>query len=130
VRSPAYTTRGAVYAQIGLAPSLADIRALLCWVWATLVCPVWLGGTPRPFRVVMLAHRPRDLKELAQMAAEGKCFAFAWACAWGMLNTSWTGALKPVVDSVFSFEDALSAYERIRTNRARGKVVIEIDADA
>jgi hypothetical protein len=129
VRSPAYTTRGAVYAQIGLAPSLADIWALLCWLWATLICPVWLGGTPRPFRVVMLAHRPRDLEELAQMAAEGECVAFGSACM-RTLSTACTGTLKPVVDSVFSFEDALNAYQRIRTNRARGKVVVEIDPDA
>ena len=40
------------------------------------------------------------------------------------------GKLKPVVDSVFEFEDALSAYERIMTSRAKGKVVVKVNVDA
>lgn len=41
-----------------------------------------------------------------------------------------TGKIKPVVDSVFSFEDTLKAYDRIMTKRARGKVVIRVDSSA
>jgi D-arabinose 1-dehydrogenase-like Zn-dependent alcohol dehydrogenase len=37
--------------------------------------------------------------------------------------------LKISVDSVFGMEDAISAYERIATMRARGKVVIKIERD-
>lgn len=40
------------------------------------------------------------------------------------------GKLKPVVDSVFSFEDTLQAYERIMSSRARGKVVVKVDPEA
>lgn len=32
-----------------------------------------------------------------------------------------------MVDSVYKFEDALSAYERIMTLRATGKVVVKVD---
>ena len=32
----------------------------------------------------------------------------------------------PVVDSVYEFKDALSAYERIMTSRAKGKVVVKV----
>jgi alcohol dehydrogenase len=39
------------------------------------------------------------------------------------------GELRPVVDSVFSLEDAEQAYARNRTGRCRGKVVIAIIAD-
>lgn len=40
------------------------------------------------------------------------------------------GDVKPVIDSVFSFEDTLSAFDRIMTHRARGKVVVRVDSDA
>jgi NADPH:quinone reductase-like Zn-dependent oxidoreductase len=40
------------------------------------------------------------------------------------------GKIKPVVDSVFSFEDALKAYDRIMSSRAKGKVVIKVDPAA
>lgn len=34
--------------------------------------------------------------------------------------------IKPRVDSVFEFDDALNAYERILSDRATGKVVVRI----
>ena len=37
------------------------------------------------------------------------------------------GTVKPLVDSVFEFEDVLKAYERIMTSRATGKVVVKVD---
>ena len=38
--------------------------------------------------------------------------------------------MKPLVDSVYSFEDTLKAYERLLTGRVTGKVVIKVDSDA
>ena len=38
-----------------------------------------------------------------------------------------SGKVKPVVDSVFAFEDALKAYERIMARGSTGKVVVKID---
>lgn len=37
------------------------------------------------------------------------------------------GKIRPLVDSVFAFEDALKAYERILTGRATGKVIVKVD---
>lgn len=37
--------------------------------------------------------------------------------------------MKPLVDSVYAFEDALQAYERLMTGRATGKVVIKVDPE-
>lgn len=37
------------------------------------------------------------------------------------------GEVKPPVDSVHNFEDALNAYDRIKSGRATGKVVVKID---
>jgi NADPH:quinone reductase-like Zn-dependent oxidoreductase len=59
------------------------------------------------FRAVRLKHNPSDLKALADLVTEGK--------------------LKPLVDSVYSFDDVHAAYERIMTSRARGKVVVKVD---
>ena len=39
------------------------------------------------------------------------------------------GKVKPIVDSVYPFEDALKAYERLMTGRATGKVVIKVDPE-
>lgn len=42
-------------------------------------------------------------------------------------SPKYLGKIKPTVDSVFAFEDTLKAYDRIMSERARGKVVIRID---
>jgi NADPH:quinone reductase-like Zn-dependent oxidoreductase len=34
---------------------------------------------------------------------------------------------RPLVDSVFAFSETLKAYERIRSERATGKVVIRVE---
>ena len=36
------------------------------------------------------------------------------------------GNVKPIIDSVYNFDDVLSAYDKILTGHARGKVVVEI----
>jgi len=46
------------------------------------------------------------LTEIAQMIVDGK--------------------VKPVIDSVYKFDDVYSAYDKLMTERARGKVVIEV----
>jgi hypothetical protein len=46
------------------------------------------------------------------------------------INSFTTGKLKPVVDSVFEFKDTLKAYDRLMTNRAKGKVVVRVDPNA
>lgn len=42
--------------------------------------------------------------------------------------TQWMeeGELKPVIDSEYSFEDALKASQRIRSHRAKGKVIVNV----
>jgi NADPH:quinone reductase-like Zn-dependent oxidoreductase len=42
---------------------------------------------------------------------------------------SYTGTVKPVVDSVFSFdpEGVMKAYERMMSGRAKGKVIVSVD---
>lgn len=67
--------------------------------------PSFLGGVDAKWTMVGVAHKPQDLAKLRDLVAEGK--------------------LKVMVDSVYGFEDALGAYERIMTSRATGKVVVK-----
>lgn len=38
-----------------------------------------------------------------------------------------SGKVKPVVDSVFAFEDVLKGYERVLSGRAVGKIIVKVD---
>ncbi|KAL1747403.1 hypothetical protein HDZ31DRAFT_80514 [Schizophyllum fasciatum] len=109
--SAAYLAPGGVYVSTGYHPrSLTTKEFSLALKHAvSTVWPRALGGTPRRHWLVMLHHKEEDLKDIAGLLAEG--------------------SVKPVVDSVFAFEDALKAYERILTNRAKGKVVVKVDPD-
>lgn len=40
------------------------------------------------------------------------------------------GNARPLVDSVYTMEDTLKAYDRLLTGRATGKVVVRVDPDA
>jgi NADPH:quinone reductase-like Zn-dependent oxidoreductase len=37
-----------------------------------------------------------------------------------------SGSVKPIVDSVFDFDDVPKAYERIMSKRATGKIVVKV----
>jgi NADPH:quinone reductase-like Zn-dependent oxidoreductase len=69
--------------------------------------PSWLGGAKNKWQLIFLSADERDLRDFSDFVRQGK--------------------IKPVVDSVFAFEDTMKAYERIMTNRAKGKVVIKVD---
>lgn len=71
--------------------------------------PTWLGGVPR--RYIMFSTPPAcdDAVYLAHLIEEGR--------------------LHIPVDSIFEMQDAIRAYERIATKRARGKVVVKVHDD-
>jgi NADPH:quinone reductase-like Zn-dependent oxidoreductase len=68
--------------------------------------PRWLGGGKHPWHLLMVKNSVEELAQIGQWVREGK--------------------LKVILDSVFEFEDAPKAFERLRTRRARGKVVINV----
>jgi NADPH:quinone reductase-like Zn-dependent oxidoreductase len=43
-----------------------------------------------------------------------------------VMNLVWQGKLKPVVDSIFSMDEAVAAYQRLEAGEQFGKIVIEI----
>ena len=106
INSPAYLKPDGIVINIGSMES--TVATLKNWIFNTW-WPTWLGGVPR--RYVMFSTPPSkdDAVVLLKLVEEGK--------------------LKISVDSVFSMEDAIKAYERVATKRARGRVVIKVERD-
>ncbi|KAH9919581.1 hypothetical protein B0H21DRAFT_702118 [Amylocystis lapponica] len=103
--SEAYLAPNGKFISVGPMPT--GVGSFARFVWSVIVRPAWLGGTRRTWKLVTLDPTKEDLQQFARYIAEGK--------------------VKPLVDSVFAFEDTLKAYERIMTGRATGKVVVKVD---
>lgn len=103
--------------------------------------PTWLGGVPRKFGSV---HRfisaavakvstssvsvtlgKKDMEAVRDLKTKGE---FAISSFTPVPMSLCTGAFKPIVDSVHSFDrdGVLSAFEKIMSKHARGKVVVKI----
>jgi len=63
------------------------------------------------------------LNKIAKMIVEGNVFGFV---SRSFVVHTRVGKVKPVIDSVYKFDDVYSAYDKIMTGHARGKVVIEV----
>lgn len=74
-----------------------------------------------------MAHKKEDLEAIRDLLAEGTYFDSEVSTPFSANNSS-IGKIKPLVDSVFEFGDALKAYDRLLTSRAKGKVVVKVDA--
>jgi NADPH:quinone reductase-like Zn-dependent oxidoreductase len=106
VNSPAYLKAEGAVVNVGA------LEGIGVTAWNMLFnnwLPTWLGGVPR--RYIMFSALPArdDAIYLARLIEEGR--------------------LRVPVDSVFAMEDAVLAYERIATKRARGKVVVKVRSD-
>jgi NADPH:quinone reductase-like Zn-dependent oxidoreductase len=101
-KSPSFTKTGAKYVQIG---SEANMSAMFDLAYRFLV-PRSLGGGQRPFAFGMTSTNFDHFTTLAHMLADGK--------------------LKPVIDETFAFEDAPNAYKKLKTGRAKGKIVVRV----
>ncbi|KAI0375056.1 NAD-P-binding protein [Pilatotrama ljubarskyi] len=106
-KSPAYLAPNGVFVSVGPQGSVGKMAG---YVWNVFLRPSILGGTKRQWRLIMVKPIHRDLEEFATLVEEGK--------------------IRPLVDSMFAFEDALKAYERLMTKRATGKVVVKVDPSA
>jgi NADPH:quinone reductase-like Zn-dependent oxidoreductase len=71
------------------------------WLW-----PKFLGDGRHPWQLLMVKNSVDELVQIGQWVSEGK--------------------LKVSIDSVFEFEDAPKAFERLWTRMARGKVVVDV----
>ena len=103
--APSFLKPGAPYVQTG-APAIS-----LGFVWGNLcktLWPRWLGGGQRPWEFLQLASKVEDYAQIGRLMQEGK--------------------VRAVVDEVFDMENKgpVRAFEKLRTGRARGKIVVKI----
>lgn len=100
-----YTRPGAVYVNVAGQISVSHI-------WDTLLRKLWpsfLGGGKRESRGFFTQAKPDQLLRIAGWVKDG--------------------TVKPVVDETFPFEQAAQAFTRLKTHRARGKIVVEVSSD-
>lgn len=96
---------GAVYVVVGGEPSLESlVDNLRRKVW-----PGFLGGMKGKTEGFWPQQKSEDLQQIGE-----------W------MNT---GKVKPVIDQKFLFEQAPQAFEKLRTGRARGKIVIDVASE-
>ncbi|GAA5898782.1 hypothetical protein JCM8208_005394 [Rhodotorula glutinis] len=108
-KSPAYLKPSGIYVDVAgphIDGSVGSLLRASVDFANRLLRPKMLGGVPRKYTFGMMTTDKKELEEMAALIGEGK--------------------LRPIVDSVFSFEDALKAYERQMSNRAKGKVVVRV----
>ncbi|EIW58280.1 NAD-P-binding protein [Trametes versicolor FP-101664 SS1] len=105
IHSPAYLAPDGVFLSVG--PQGSGIGTIASFAWNVLLRPPFLGGVRRKWKLVTITPKPADLEGFAALVENGK--------------------IRPLVDSVYAFEDVLKAYERVMTKRATGKVVVKVD---
>lgn len=71
--------------------------------------PKFLGGGQRKYSGFFTKASTQDLEHIAQWLVEGK--------------------VRPIIDQEFPFEEAPAAFERLKTGRARGKIVVSVSSD-
>ena len=101
-KAPHFTKEGAKYVQIGSQVSLGFIYDLAF----RFIVPTWLGGGQRPFSFGLTSTNAEDYQGLADLVVKGK--------------------VKPVLDEVFELEQVQEAYKKLRTGRAKGKIVVRV----
>ncbi|CAE6410268.1 unnamed protein product [Rhizoctonia solani] len=109
LRSPAYLAPNGKFVSTG--PSMEKLSQFPSTIWSmiqTSLWPRWLGGVPRHHETIV------DLTPIDK-------------CLHEIIKLIDNGQLRPLVDSVHSFDEVPNAYDRILTRRAKGKVVVTIN---
>jgi len=104
-KSSAFIAPGGKFIQIGMSPNLSGMAQ----IGGNMLRPGFLGGGKAKYQMLMGQAAKSDLQLLAEWMKEGK--------------------VKGVLDSVFEWEDAPKAYEKLKTGRARGKIVVKVPQD-
>jgi NADPH:quinone reductase-like Zn-dependent oxidoreductase len=100
-----YMKPGAVYVMVGGTPSLAyafDTFKMMLW-------PGSLGGGKRKFVGFFPKPKHEDLEQIGTWMKEGQ--------------------VKAIIDQKFSFEEAPKAFEKLKTGRATGKIVVDVASE-
>jgi len=68
------------------------------------------------------------MEEIQKLLESGKCLLErTWSLPVNLHVLYSLGTIKPVTDSVFSFEDALQAYDKLISSKTTGKVIVKVD---
>ncbi|KAG6991423.1 tRNA wybutosine-synthesizing protein [Physcia stellaris] len=97
-----YLKEGGRFVQVGAPVSLSAMYTLL----SRMLLPGFLGGGKRPFQFLNTASKYDDFAQIGQWTKEGK--------------------VRAVIDTSFEFKDGPKAYEKLRTGRAKGKIVVHV----
>jgi NADPH:quinone reductase-like Zn-dependent oxidoreductase len=101
--SDLFLRMGGTYMQVAAADeTVGDVLNM----FSRWLLPWFLGGGRHPWKILMLKNSVEELVRIGQWVKEGK--------------------INVVLDSVFEFEDAAEAYKKLRTKRARGKIVVRV----
>ncbi|KAI1191759.1 NAD(P)-binding protein [Nemania serpens] len=99
----AFLAADGVFVQVGGEFGLAGLRSLA----SRALRPSFLGGGRRTWKFLLMKQRHEDLARLARWMQEGK--------------------IRAVIDGdVFPFEEAPKAFEKLKTGRTRGKLVVKV----
>ncbi|KAJ4378042.1 hypothetical protein N0V83_000872 [Neocucurbitaria cava] len=90
------------FVQVGSNPNLGGIAQIS----RNMLLPGFLGGGMHSYQVFFAKKAVHDLEQLRDWMKEGK--------------------VKGVTDSVWEWEDAPKAFEKLKTGRARGKIIIKV----
>lgn len=90
------------YVQIGVPLSVSWMFGLLSRMWR----PAFLGGGKRMLELLQVKNNENDLEQIGEWMKEGK--------------------VRTVIESTFALEDAAKAYEKLKTGRTRGKIVVHV----
>ena len=100
-----YTNPGAKFVTVAISHQFSFIR----FVAAARLLPRFLGGGGRQHLIVVGDPKVEELKQIADWMVEGK--------------------VKAVIDSKYKFGDLRQAYQRLKTGRAKGKIVVNVLAE-
>jgi len=100
-----YMQPGAVYVMVGGDPSLGNLAETL----KRSLLPGFLGGIKGKVEGFWPQGKEQDLQQIGQWMKSGQ--------------------VKAVIDQKFSFEQALEAFQKLKTGRAKGKIVVDIASE-
>jgi len=97
-----YTKPNAVYVRVAGSPSLSHVAEVMkVKLWPSL-----LGGGKRKEEGFLASPNAEHLTQMVDWMKEGK--------------------VVPVIDQKFPFEEVPGAFEKLKTGRAKGKIVVNV----
>ncbi|KAJ7039764.1 hypothetical protein C8F04DRAFT_1084745 [Mycena alexandri] len=109
LNSASYLAPGGIYLTAGTLPkTLTEITGVMRQLFEGFLRPTRLGGVPRQYTLFFANLEQENLEKVRDLVS--------------------SGAVKPIVDSVYSFDrdGVMKAYERMMSKRAVGKVVVKV----